>query len=200
MIKQLGNLKGKVLDVGCGNKPYKKYLSVDEYVGCDIQPLEGVDVLIKDGNTIEWEGDYFDACFCAQVFEHVEKPELLLKEITRCLKKGAKLIITHPFIYNEHSSPHDYRRLSRFGLRSFLEKYYFIEEIKIQGGIGSTLGILFLNWVNVYLASRNRIIAAVFIPIWMLVSPMINIIGFILDAIDGTGSFYNNAIVVAKKK
>ena len=61
-------LKGRLLDFGCGKKPYKKLIHVDEYVGVDIcksgdcLESEYVDVYY-DGKTIPFEDSYFDSIF-----------------------------------------------------------------------------------------------------------------------------------------
>ena len=59
---------GRLLDVGCGSKPYRNFFSVDEYIGLDIEESghnhknEKIDVFYN-GKTIPFENEYFDHVF-----------------------------------------------------------------------------------------------------------------------------------------
>ena len=57
---------------------------------------------------------------CNQVLEHVFNPDDFVREIARVLKPGGALLLTVPFVWNEHEQPYDYARYSSFGLRAFL--------------------------------------------------------------------------------
>src|SRR5574338_1611832 len=69
-------LKGRMMDFGCGQKPYKTLFSVDEYVGVDFENPghphlnESIDVFY-DGQTLPFDNEYFDSIFSSEVFEHV---------------------------------------------------------------------------------------------------------------------------------
>src|SRR5215471_15028097 len=98
------DLKGKLLDFGCGRKPYENLFTVDEYIGIDVE-ISGhdhshsrVDVYY-DGNHIPFPDKSFDALFCSEVLEHVFNPDDVLTEIARVLKPGAKAILTTPFAW-----------------------------------------------------------------------------------------------------
>jgi SAM-dependent methyltransferase len=57
--------------------------------------------------------------------EHVFNPDEFLAEINRVLKPGGKLLISVPFVWDEHEQPYDYARYSSFGLKALLEKSGF---------------------------------------------------------------------------
>ena len=65
---------GKLLDIGCGNKPFENYILplVDEYVGCDViqSSLNKVDI-ICDACSIPLESEYFNTVISTQVMEHI---------------------------------------------------------------------------------------------------------------------------------
>ena len=90
-----------------------------------------------------------------------------MREIARCLKTEGKLLITLPFIYHEHGSPFDFRRFSQHGIRIFLEKEFEVVEVKVQGGIGSTLGALFLHWLAWFVVESNKFIRP-FLMFWFV--------------------------------
>lgn len=201
----LPNLHGRLLDVGCGNKPYAHWLDADkvvQHLGIDIYPGPKVDVVVSIDRQWPFETASFDAVLCTQVLEHVENVEHVLSEIHRVLKPGGVLLASVPFAYNEHGHPHDYRRLSVNGARCLLEKEYNVQLLKAQGGIGSTLAIFWLNWINQAMTAHKptRFARALLLPVWLLISLGTNILGVLLDWIDRTNAFYGNTFVMARKK
>ena len=67
---------GKLLDLGCGSKPYEDIFEVDEYTGVDIE-VSGHDHSSSridkfyDGKVIPFRDHHFDSVFSSEVFEHV---------------------------------------------------------------------------------------------------------------------------------
>lgn len=120
-------MKGKLLDFGCGSKPYVSLFQLDEYIGLDFQKTghdhtgEPIDVFY-DGNTIPFPDEYFDCILCSEVVEHLFDLDTVLNEMKRVLKKGGKILITCPFVWNEHEAPYDYARYSRFALTDIIER------------------------------------------------------------------------------
>ena len=77
----------------------------------------------------------FETVFCAQVLEHVPRPEELLREAFRVLKVGGQIILTVPQTWGLHEEPHDYYRFTRYGLRYMLERVGFqVRSIEPRGG------------------------------------------------------------------
>lgn len=131
-------LQGKILDFGCGAKPYAPYfIHADEYIGLDIERSghshedEKIDVYY-DGKVIPFEENHFDAVFSSEVFEHIFNLEDVLPEIHRVLKPGGKLLFTCPFAWPEHEVPYDFARYSSFGIKELIERNGFkvIEQYK----------------------------------------------------------------------
>ena len=123
-------LKGRLMDFGCGRKPYENLFNVSEYIGVDIQDaghnhkLSKVDVFY-DGKTIPFADSYFDSVFCGEVMEHVFTPSETLLEINRVVKKGGQILLTVPFCWNEHEIPYDYARYTSYGFATLLEVHGF---------------------------------------------------------------------------
>lgn len=119
-------LTGRLLDVGCGSKPYRSFFSVDSYVGLDIDSdisrQRNIAEHFYDGNVFPFADGSFDSVLCNQVLEHVFNPDQFLGEIARVLRPGGKLLLTVPFVWDEHEQPYDYARYSSFGLRALTEK------------------------------------------------------------------------------
>lgn len=134
-------LSGRLLDVGCGSKPYKSLFVVEDYVGLDIDSentrLSGTADKLYDGKDFPFEDNSFDSVLCNQVLEHVFNPQDFLSEINRVLKPGGRLLLTVPFVWDEHEQPYDFARYSTFGLRALLEGggFKFISHKKLGADV-----------------------------------------------------------------
>jgi SAM-dependent methyltransferase len=118
--------RGTWLDLGCGARPYESLFAVERYIGLDVpvsgHPPEGKrHDLLFDGNNIPVRAASVDGVLCTQVLEHTAQPAALLAEIRRVLKPGGALVMTAPFVWEEHEQPYDFFRYTEFGLRCLLE-------------------------------------------------------------------------------
>ena len=93
--KVLPFFKGEVLDVGCGQSPYKFLLNKDQakYYGIDITEADrfnyhNSDVTYFNGRDIPFGDGKFDGLICTEVLEHVEDYQRLIDEMHRVLKPG----------------------------------------------------------------------------------------------------------------
>lgn len=175
--RYIPHLKGKLLDFGCGRKPYENLFNVTEYIGVDMietghdHKNSKIDVYY-DGKRLPFNDSIFDSLFCSEVLEHIFNPEEILPELNRVLKPGAKALITVPFSWNEHEMPYDYARYSSEGIKNLLEKngfkiieltksgnfarvnfqlwaLYFFELFRKWGRAGYLLSLLFIVPINI---------------------------------------------------
>jgi SAM-dependent methyltransferase len=167
-------LHGRLLDVGCGTKPYRELFTVDEYLGLDIDNSRTRETACADyyysGGEFPVSDNSFDVVLCNQVLEHVFNPDEFLAEIIRVLKPGGKLLLTVPFVWDEHEQPHDYARYTTFGLRHLLERQSL--RLLQQRKLCADASILF-QLINVYLfkvsATLPRLVfASVILPLMAL--------------------------------
>jgi SAM-dependent methyltransferase len=134
-------LKGKILDLGCGIKPYKNYLVKNsQYVGMD-ETIEVWPDTVGQVDEIPFADEQFDSVLCTEVLEHLPEPEKAIKEIKRVLKIGGFLYLTVPQEWCLHYEPADYFRFTKYGIKYLLEKNGFrITAIEKIGGILSLIG------------------------------------------------------------
>lgn len=132
--------KGKLIDIGCGSKPYYESFKpyVDEHIGidheCTIHDKNKVD-LFGSAYEIPVIDNFFDSAICTAVLEHLEEPEQAIRECHRILKPGGIAIYTVPFIWHVHEEPRDFYRFTNYGLKYLFEKVGFeIIEIKPLSG------------------------------------------------------------------
>jgi SAM-dependent methyltransferase len=200
---QLASLRGDVLDVGCGYKPYRAWVpGARSWYGIDVAPGPEVDAVIEPGERWPVDDAAYDVVLCTQVLEHVGELDHTVREVVRALRPGADAVFTVPFIFGEHNSPHDYRRLSRHGARRLLEDHDLeVVALRPHGAIGSTLGCIALNWTFDALPRGRRAMLAVapLLPLWALMCLLVNGAGALLDRMDRTGLYYGNVLVHARR-
>ena len=195
---------GRLLDVGCGGKPYKRLFSVEEYIGLDIEESghdhssSDIDIFY-DGTTIPFGDEDFDHVFSSEVFEHVFNLNKLLSEINRVTKQNGTLLITLPCCWDEHEIPYDFARYSSFGIHNILEKngYTIINSIKTTTYIATIFQML-AAYISQCILPENRYARVALTP--FCVSPFI-VIGLILSKIlpDNQRFYLNNAILCRKQ-
>ena len=193
-------LTGRLIDIGCGTKPYKDLLTpyITKHIGIDHKDtLHDTSNIDRFGTAYELpaEDNEFDCALCTAVLEHLEEPELALKECYRVLKQGGVAIYSVPFIWHLHEEPRDFYRFSKYGLKYLFEKTGFeIIEIKALSGFWITFGQLFVY--NIYRFNRGFL---KYIPIIPAAGLAIQGISYLLDRIDKTEQWTWMYIVVAKK-
>jgi len=153
---------GRLLDVGCGQRPYEHLFApyVSEYIGIEHEATFGQTNasnaakkpdLYYDGTRLPFDDGSFDTVLNVQVLEHTPHPGLLVKEMGRVLRPGGTLILSAPFQFRLHEEPHDYFRYSPHGLRTLCAAAGLeIVETLSQGSLWSVLA----HKLNSYLAFR----------------------------------------------
>ena len=90
-------LFGKILDVGCDSHFLHDEIKNNDTIGLDIIIKHVKDKIIKgDGQNMPIKSESFDSIVAGEIIEHLENPEIFLKESYRVLKENGKLIITTP--------------------------------------------------------------------------------------------------------
>lgn len=121
-------VKGPVLEVG--SKRYGKsgfdlrtVLPGVEYIGADMEPGEGVDVIVdlaapitETRAVLGWSG--FGAAICFSVLEHCAKPWVMAENIQSLLYRGGLLFVSVPFAWKIHNYPRDYWRMTPDGVKA----------------------------------------------------------------------------------
>ena len=125
-----GYINGKTLDIGCGAKQYEKlFKKTSEYIGIeietDLQKKREIADYFYDGKKIPFKDESFDSILSFQVLEHIFEPQDFLSEAKRVLKPGGYMLITVPFMWDEHEKPYDYGRYTSFGLKHLFNKNSF---------------------------------------------------------------------------
>jgi len=165
------NKRYRVLDFGCGEKPYKYILDnhIEEYVGVDVKETGSTDVVIEYDSSLPFPDGDFDIVISSQVLEHVEDVDLYLQECYRVLRQNGIFFLSTHGTWQYHSSPVDVQRWTSYGLRRLLQKHRFriVDFVPILGQLALTsqLRLSFINSFSKLLGLSGRVLL---IPISIL--------------------------------
>ena len=156
-------MKGSVLDFGCGSKPYENlFINSDEYIGCDIE-VSGHDHLDSkidyffDGKKLPFVNDRFDSVVSFEVLEHVFNLPEILQEINRVTKTSGTILMSIPFAWGEHEAPYDFARYTSFGMTHLLKENGFqVIEYKKTTTHFLTICQLLVSYLIQNIAPKNK--------------------------------------------
>ena len=193
-------LKGELIDIGCGVKPYyrmtQKY--VKNHIGLDhINTFHNKDNIDLFGTAykIPSKSNMFDSAIGTATLEHLEEPEAALRECYRVLKIGGFAIYTVPFIWHLHEEPRDFYRYSKYGLEYLFTKVGFkIIELNALSGFWVTFGQLLVY--KIYKYNKGFIKITSIIP---LISFIIQRICYLINKIDKDTRWTWMYLIIVKK-
>lgn len=150
-------LRGRCLDVGCGDQPYRSLLlqppfQISELLGldragprCQHTPPD----LVWHNGTIPLPDASIDSALCTEVLEHSPDPVRILAEVHRVLNPGGSLLVTIPFLWPLHEVPNDWCRYTPFALTRILESAgFFVVEVRPLGGYDHSLAQILGLWLR----------------------------------------------------
>jgi SAM-dependent methyltransferase len=187
--------RGIVVDLGCGDKPYREYIKAKKYIGVDKQ---GGD-LTADVLHTPFKNNYADTVISTQVLEHVTNPQQLFKESYRILKKNGYLILTAPMNWPVHDVSEDYWRFTEFGLVHLAKKTGFkvIDCQPLDGFISvvwQTLAML-IERPTYHHGVFRTILKLIIKPLFRLIQPLI----YWLDRLKPIKGLTMNNLLIAQK-
>lgn len=131
---------GDVLDIGGEKKDNRsKFVPplsrVKSWTSVNIDADTGADI-IAPAERIPLDDGCADWVIMTELLEHVPDPPAVLKEASRLLKSGGKILITMPFLYQVHGDPHDYARWTADMMRRNVEAAGLqVKSLEPMGGL-----------------------------------------------------------------
>lgn len=113
----------RILDAGAGEGKYRPLCEHLRYVAQDFARYDGRGdgrglqtgawdrsrlEIVSDITAIPEPAGSFDAVLCVEVLEHLPDPPAALREFSRLLRRGGRLILTAPFCSLTHFAPYHF--------------------------------------------------------------------------------------------
>jgi len=191
----------RVLDVGCGPKPYYPFFEpyAGEYVGVDVAG-EGAD-LVGSIESLPVPDGSFEVVLCTQVLEHTPDPARAVAELARVAVPGGRVLASTHGVQVYHPNPHDLWRWTHEGLERLFRDNGDWGSVTIRPGSGtaSCVGMV----LSIYLDLLCRKAGA-----GLVGRALVSAVNRAAEAIDrrsrrlrepGPGTLFANFHVVAEK-
>ncbi|HEY3920828.1 MAG TPA: class I SAM-dependent methyltransferase [Gaiellaceae bacterium] len=140
----------RVLDVGCGVKPYRPYFAgAAEYVGVDVADNPHAD-LQGSAEALPVEDGSYDIVLCLQVLEHVEDPLQVVRELHRVTRPGGRVLAATHGTQVYHPLPEDHWRWTHTGLQRLFARGGDWRSVTVLPGAGTCacLGMLLATYID----------------------------------------------------
>lgn len=142
----------RVLDIGCGQKPYYPYFAeaADEYVGVDLvedNPMADLHAPVEDLPVADGS---FEVVLCTQVLEHAGVPDQAIAELHRVTAPGGRVLVSTHGVQVYHPSPVDHWRWTHTGLESLFLRNGAWRSVDVRpaGGIATCLTAIAAIYVS----------------------------------------------------
>jgi SAM-dependent methyltransferase len=156
----------RVLDVGCGDRPYEPlFAAATEVVGFDVPANRAAD-LHGSIDAIPVEPASFDVVLCLQVLEHVPDPAAAVRELRRVLRPGGRVLASTHGVYPFHPNPDDLWRWTHTGLERLFRTNADWTSVTVRPGAGTaaTVAMLVAHGIDLlFKRARLRPLGAPFV-------------------------------------
>ncbi len=186
--------RGRVLDAGCGRRPYAEFYS--DYTGLEFDRTRYADApadVWGSGMELPFRDKAFATVFSSQVLEHVPEPWRMVAEMARVLEPGGHLILTAPHIWGLHEVPQDYFRFTCYGLEHLARRAGLQPiEVRPMAGYWVTAGVRFCYYLRHFERGPLK-------PVVRVMFALIQLMAWGLDRLDRVESDAWNYLLVARR-
>lgn len=176
----------KILDIGAGSSPYRKYFEhcifkTQDF--CQLNPKQlrfrkGYSAIdyVSEAHQIPVPDASFDVILLTEVLEHVPNPVEVIREISRIIKPGGRLILTAPLGSGLHQQPfHFYGGYTPFWYGKYLTENHFSDiMVTPNGNFFKFFGQETQRMIQMSFPlslSSNMLVKLIWFPFWLLILP-----------------------------
>jgi len=181
-----------ILNLGSGIKRIR-----EDVLNIDFFSFENVDI-VADITELPFVDNSVDAIVNEFVLEHLASPGKVVKEMFRVMKPGAILYVAVPFVASFHSSPNDFFRWSRQGLRLFLKDFQEVES-GIRCGPTAALIYVLSEWLSTVFSFGMTKIQQILFMVFMVCFSPLKLLDFIISKIPSSENIAYGFYFIGKK-
>jgi SAM-dependent methyltransferase len=172
----------RLLDVGCGAKPYRSLFAPFAAVHVGVDAFENPYAeLIGSAEDLPVEDASFEVVLCNQVLEHCDDPARAVRELRRVAAPGGRVLVSTHGVMAYHPSPTDYWRWTHAGLEKLLLENGRWASVRVTPASGTTACLGMIASLYLDLAFRRLRVRG-------LAKPLIAAINTAAGAVDGHSS------------
>lgn len=193
----------RVLDVGCGTKPYAPLFApfATSYVGVD--PVDNPHAEVQGfAEDLPLDDACADVTLCIQVLEHVDDPAAVVRELARVTAPGGRVLLSTHGVMPYHPSPTDHWRWTHAGLELLFRRSAEWASVRVTPASGTTACLGMLTALYLDLGLRRA-------RLGRLAKPVVTAINVGAEALDARvpmftdpsqpGTLFANLHVVAER-
>jgi len=192
IIKNIGADK-IIVNLGSGPKKLR-----EDIINIDFHPFNNVDIVANIGN-LPFRDNSVDIIINEAVLEHSKNPQALVKEMYRVLKPGGLIYITTVFVASFHSSPNDYYRWSKEGLRELLRDFEEKETGVICGPTSAMLSI-FNEWLATLFSFGLKYLHQILLLIFIIITSPLKLLDYLISKFSSAQNIAYGFYYIGKKK
>ncbi len=151
----------------------------EDVTNIDFYPFQNVDI-VADITNLPFENNTVDAVISECVLEHVPDPIKVVSEMHRVLKPGGLAYVIIPFVFSFHSSPQDYYRWSKMGLRELFRDFDEVDS-GIHFGAGHALSWVLSEYLGTIFSFGSKKLHQILYMIFLVLLTPLNYLDFIFN-------------------
>ncbi|MDP2947137.1 MAG: class I SAM-dependent methyltransferase [Nanoarchaeota archaeon] len=182
-----------ILNLGSGIRKIR-----DDVISVDYYPFNNVDI-VADITHLPFADASIDAIINEEVLEHVVNPREVINEIKRVLKPNGLFYLTVPFVAAFHSSPSDYYRWSKEGLKELVRDFEELESGIRHGPTSAMLSVV-NDWLATILSFGSNNLHQVFLMVFMVVTFPLKIFDYLISKFPSAQNIAFGFYYIGKKK
>jgi SAM-dependent methyltransferase len=191
-IENIGQDK-LIINLGSGIKRIR-----EDVINIDFCSFANVD-LVADICHLPLRDNSVDVIINEFVLEHTKNPQVIVKEIYRVLKPGGLIYLAVPFVASFHSSPDDYYRWSKEGLRELLSDFKE-EEIGIRCGPTSALVSIINEWLATLFSFGSRRLQQILLMVFMIITSPLKVFDYLIYRLPNAENIAYGFYYLGRKK
>lgn len=170
----------------------------EDVTNIDFYPFENVDI-VADISKLPFEDGTADAVISECVLEHVSDPVKVVSEMHRVMKSGAVVYVIVPFVFSFHSSPHDYYRWSKMGLRELFKDF---EEVDCgtHFGAGHAVSWILAEYLGTLLSFGSKNLHQVLFMLFLVFLTPLCYFDFILNKFKTSENIASHIYYIGRRR
>ncbi|OGZ30085.1 MAG: hypothetical protein A2931_04230 [Candidatus Niyogibacteria bacterium RIFCSPLOWO2_01_FULL_45_48] len=170
----------------------------EDVINVDLHPFLGIHIA-ADAQKLPLKNSSCDAVICEASLEHIKNPVPAVQEMYRVLKNGGLIYIIVPFIQGFHSSPSDYYRWTKEGVKE-LFKNFEEKELGIFGGPTYAFTSVLREWLAIILSFNSEFAYQIFSLVFLVILAPFNFLDYVFSRYKSADNMASSFYFIGTKK